>query len=138
MRFQVSRTALLCGALIGIMLAQGTQPEGSFELKISAVRSISPERRVGFSKSLPTYAVDATTEGRSFVLYCVKNAPEVGRSYVAVDRPVPSNYSWLHLWPVDSAAGKKKKRLYRVVIIRDAIPGEHPDVACDVYSETKN
>jgi hypothetical protein len=112
-------------------------------LRIDSVRSIAPEERVGFSKSLSVYAVSASSPTASYILYCTKNAPEAGQSYTALDEYVSGDYSWLHLWPVErkslqqikGAESKKKGRLYRVIILQNVLPEPHPDLACDIYSE---
>lgn len=109
---------------------------------IANVRIVAPEEHVGFSKSWEVYRVAADAPKMSYILYCTKAAPQVGRSYTALDENVSANFSWLHLWPVDrktleSQPEKKKKgRLYRVIIIQNMLPEPHPDLACDIFSET--
>jgi hypothetical protein len=116
------------------------------QLHVTGVRSIAPERRLGFSKSLEVFAVDAystvsvgswvSPPQRKYVLYCVKIAPEAGSVYDSQDEYIDANYSFLHLWPVDkeSLGLKERGRLYRVVSINNVSAGPHPDLACDVYS----
>jgi hypothetical protein len=119
---------------------------GTIDLHIIEVRSIAPEKRVGFSRSLEVYAVDAystvsigswsSAPQTVYVLYCVKGAPEVGKTYVSHDENIESNYSFLHLWPVEKTTIglNESGRLFRVVTMRDAFAGKIPDLACDVYS----
>jgi hypothetical protein len=110
-------------------------------LQIKSVRSISAEKRVGFSKSLEVYAVDASGPLNTYVLYCVKMVPEAGQTYTSLDAYVVSGLSSLHLWPVERSTlelppgSSKKGRLYRVIIIQNIAPGQHPDLACDIHSE---
>jgi|WetSurMetagenome_2_1015567.scaffolds.fasta_scaffold656984_2 hypothetical protein len=112
-----------------------------FGLHITDVRSIAPERHVGFSKTLELYSVTAYGQGMSYVLYCTKVAPESGKVYTALDDYVVSDLSALRLWPVERstinlpAGASKKGRLYRVIIIEDIAAGNRPDLACDIYSE---
>src|ERR1039458_1426018 len=114
-----------------------------FTLHVSNVRSVAPESRVGFSKSLEVYAVSAYGPKMSYVLYCTKAAPQTGQAYTALDEYVSADFSWLHLWPVErktielppTEAKKKKGRLYRVIIIQNMLPEPHPDAACDIRSE---
>lgn len=112
----------------------------AFTLHVTDVRSIAPEGHVGFSKTLGVYAVTASGPRTSFVLYCTKAAPQAGQEYTALDEYVSTNYSWLHLWPVErnsiEQSKKKKGRLYRVIIIQNMLPEPKPDVACDIHSET--
>lgn len=125
----------------------GLYPNGTpMTLHVTQVRSISPETRVGFSKSWETYAVDAYSTvsigswisgpQMGYVLYCVNKAPAVGKSYAAQDVYIAHDYSFLHLWPVEkrSIGLKEKGRLYRVVRINNVNPAPYPDLACDVYS----
>ena len=119
---------------------------GPVDLHITEVRSIAPEKKVGFSRSLELYAVDAYSTvsigGWSsgpqtiYVLYCVKAAPEVGKSYISRDENIDSNYSFLHLWPVEKTTIglNESGRLFRVVTMQDVSTGKFPDLACDVYS----
>lgn len=114
-----------------------------FTLHITNVRSVAPEERVGFGKSWELYAVSAYGLKMSYVLYCTKSAPQTGQSYTALDEYVSANFSWLHLWPVERKTIEpppgtkyKKGRLYRVIIIQNMQPEPHPDVACDIHSET--
>jgi len=84
---------------------------GPVDLHVTEAHSIAPEKKIGFSKSLEVYAVDAystvsvggwsSSPQTIYVLYCVKAAPEVGKIYVAHDENIDSNYSFLHLWPVE-------------------------------------
>jgi hypothetical protein len=109
-----------------------------FDLHIERVRSVGPETRVGFGKSLPLYAVDASSTTTQYVLYCVRAAPKEGATYSAQEDYVSSNYSALRLWPAEkrSLGIKGSGRLYRVIGMDNVLPGDsHPDVACDVYSE---
>ncbi len=48
---------------------------GPFDLHITNVRSLGPERNVGFSKSLELYAVTGYGQQMSYVLYCTKASP---------------------------------------------------------------
>jgi len=119
---------------------------GPVDLHITEVRSIAPEKKVGFSRSLEVYAVEAystvsiggwsSSPQTIYVLYCVKAAPEVGKSYVSRDENIESNYSFLHLWPVEKTTIglNESGRLFRVVTMRDVSTGKFPDLACDVYS----
>ena len=114
-----------------------------FTLQVTAVRSLDHDSRVGFSKALELYAVNAYGPRMSYVLYCSKAAPEVGRSYTAIDAYVSADYSWLHLWPVEKQSlppsiltyGKKKGRLFRVIAIQNVRSDPRSDLACDIYSE---
>jgi hypothetical protein len=114
---------------------------GPFDLHISSVRSLGPEERVGFGKSLELYAVTGYGQQMSYVLYCTKAAPEAGRVYAALDEYVVSDLSPLHLWPVERSTidlppgAKKTGRLYRVIIIQNIASGSRPDLACDIHSE---
>ena len=119
---------------------------GPVDLHVTEAHSIAPEKKIGFSKSLEVYAVDAystvsvggwsSSPQTIYVLYCVKAAPEVGKIYVAHDENIDSNYSFLHLWPVEkkTIGLNENGRLYRVVTMRDVSAGKFPDLACDVYS----
>ena len=119
---------------------------GPVDLHVTEARSIAPEKKIGFSKGLEVYAVDAystvsiggwsSSPQTIYVLYCVKAAPEVGKTYVAHDENIDSNYSFLHLWPVEkrTIGLNENGRLYRVVTMRDVSAGKFPDLACDVYS----
>jgi len=115
-----------------------------FNLQVTNVRSVAPESRIGFSKSWEVYAVSAHGPSLTYILYCTKGAPEAGRGYTALDEYVSADLSWLHLWPVERmtlapiprTAKKKKGRLYRVIIIQNMLPEPHPDLACDIHSET--
>ena len=141
-----------------MMQAQELYMHAPFDLHITNVRSIAPEKRMGFSKTLQVYSVTAYRNvfsnapvpagqlipeiAMSYVLYCVKTAPETGRTYKARDAYVGSGLSFLHLWPVEKkdvelppGTKNKKGRLYRVIIIQDIVSGSKPDVACDIYSE---
>jgi hypothetical protein len=114
---------------------------GPFDLHITSVRSLGPEKNVGFSKSLELYAVTGYGQQMSYVLYCTKAAPDPGRVYTALDEYVVSDLSPLHLWPVERSTidlppgAKKKGRLYRVIIIQNIASGPRPDLACDIHSE---
>lgn len=114
---------------------------GPFDLHITDVRSIAPEKRVGLSRSLELYSVTAYGPQMSYILYCTKAAPESGKVYTALDEYVASDLSFLHLWPVERSTidlpsgAKKNGRLYRVIIIQNIAPGQKPDLACDIYSE---
>jgi hypothetical protein len=116
---------------------------GPFDLHITDVLSIAPEKHVGFSKSLEVYSVTAYGPEMSYILYCTKAAPETGKVYTALDEYVVSDLSFLHLWPVERSTldlppnASKKGRLYRVIIIQDVSPGNKPDLACDIYSEKR-
>lgn len=115
-------------------------------LHITNVRSIAPERRIGFSRTDEVFAVDAystVTVGSwvsgpqtEYVLYCVKAAPESGKAYGSRDEYIDGNYSTLKLWPVEKSfiGAGNHGRLYRVVQIHDVLDGKHPDLLCDVYS----
>lgn len=114
-------------------------------LHVTGIRSISPEQRIGFGKSDELYAVDAYSTvsvgdwvsgpQTSFVLYCLKAAPEAGRTYTARDEYISAQYTDLRLWPIEkSTIGAGRGRLYRIVQIRNVFPGKHPDLGCDVYS----
>lgn len=127
---------------VGIMHAQDLfRRAGPFDLHITSVRSLGPEERVGFGKSLELYAVTGSGQQMSYVLYCTKAAPEAGRTYTALDEYVVSDLSPLHLWPVERSTvdlppgAKKTGRLYRVIIIQDIASGPRPDLACDIHSE---
>ncbi len=139
MRFSTLLAVILCGVWA---LAQDAIRNGDpFTLHVVKVRSVAPEERVGFSKSLETYAVAAYGPRMSYVLYCTKAAPQAGRDYTALDELVSANYSWLHLWPVErdtieQSKKKKKGRLYRVIVIQNVLPEPKPDLACDIHSET--
>ncbi len=135
--------ALLFGCVSGE--AQEFHSSGDpFSLQITSVRSLDHDSRVGFSKAPELYAVNASGPGKSYVLYCVKTAPEAGRSYTAIDAYVSSDYSSLHLWPVEKKTlpptvltyGTKKGRLFRVITIQNVTSSPKPDLACDIYSET--
>jgi hypothetical protein len=127
---------------VGIMHAQDLfRRAAPFDLHITDVRSLGPEKRVGFSKSLELYAVTGYGQQMSYVLYCTKAAPNPGRAYTALDEYVVSDLSPLHLWPVERSTidlpqgAKKKGRLYRVIIIQNIASGPRPDLACDIHSE---
>jgi hypothetical protein len=119
---------------------------GRVDLHITEARSVAPEKKIGFSKSLEVYAVDAystvsiggwsSSPQTIYVLYCVKAAPEVGKTYVSRDENIDSNYSFLHLWPVEKTTIglNESGRLYRVVTMRDVSTGKFPALACDVYT----
>ena len=114
-----------------------------FPLRVTNVRSLEPEGRVGFSKNWLLYAVNGYGPHMSYILYCTNAAPQAGQTYTALDEYVSSDLSWLHLWPVEKkniqlppGTKKKKGRLYRVVIIQNMASEPKPDVACDLHSET--
>ena len=141
------RIALVIAVVFAVIAMPSTAQEAirngdPFTLSITDVRSISPEKRVGFSKTLEVYAVTAYGPNMSYVLYCAKAGPHAGQTYTALDEYVSADYSWLHLWPVEkknlnllSDKSKKKGRLYRVIIIQNMLPQPNPDLACDIYSE---
>jgi hypothetical protein len=111
---------------------------------VNSVRSISPEERVGFSKSWATYRVDASSADQAFTVYCVNRSPLSGKTYNTLDEYVSKEYSALRLWPVErSTLGSvamrkaKKGRLYRVLIFQGLDDGPHPDLACDMYKDQK-
>ena len=112
-----------------------------FDLQITGVRSIAPEKRLGFGKSTELYAVTADAHKMSYVLYCAKAAPESGKTYTGLDEYVSSDLSFLHLWPVEKSTldlptgASKKGRLYRVIVIQNVAPGPQSDLSCDIYSE---
>jgi hypothetical protein len=147
---QVSRVTGLAALIVvviaticvGIMRAQDLfRRAGPFDLHIMNVRSLGPEKNVGFSKSLELYAVTGYGQQMSYVLYCTKVAPDSGRVYTALDEYVISDLSPLHLWPVERSTldlpqgAKKRGRLYRVIIIQNIASGPKPDLACDIHSE---
>jgi hypothetical protein len=140
MRIVTLLAVLSCASLA---LAQDAIKIGDpFTLHITNVRSVAPESRVGFSKSLEVYAVSAYGPKMSYVLYCTKAAPQAGQTYTALDEYVSADFSWLHLWPVEKntieappGTKKRKGRPYRVIIIQDMQPGPRPDAACDIHSE---
>jgi len=142
----VIRIKALTG-LSALMCAGVTYPQdlfrrgGPFQMHVTEVRSIAPEKRVGISKSLEVYSVSAYGPEMSYVLYCTKAAPESGKVYTALDEYVTANLSFLHLWPVERTSidlppgTNKNGRLYRVIIIQNIAPDPKPDLACDIYSE---
>jgi hypothetical protein len=107
---------------------------------VSSVRSIDPESRVGFGKSLPLYAVDLLTADTRYVAYCTTFAPKEGDAYTAEVEYVSGNFSALRLWPAEkkSIGLSGRGRLYKVITFENAFPASNrPNVACDVYSEAK-
>jgi len=132
--------SLLCSC---ILLAQDFIQRGSnITLHVARVRSLEHDRRVGFSKALEVYAVDASSSKMSYVLYCVKIAPQAGQNYNSLDAYVSSSYSALHLWPIEKkdidlpAGSKKRGRMFRVIIFQNINTSTKPDLPCDIYSET--
>ena len=68
------------------MRAQGLlRRAGPFDLHIMDVRSLGPEKNVGFSKSLERNSETGYGQQMSYVLYCTKAAPDPGRVYTALD-----------------------------------------------------
>ena len=112
-----------------------------FDLHITNVRSIAPEKRLGLGRTTEIYAVSAEGQQMSYVLYCAVAVPQTGRVYTALDEYVSSNLSFLHLWPVEKKnidlppGTSKNGRLYRVIIIQNVAPSPKSDVFCDIYSE---
>ena len=142
--YRTTAWAVVASAIVTAGMVRGQElfkRNGPFDLHIVDVRSIAPERRIGFGKSSELYAVTAYGPQMSYVLYCTKFAPESGRVYSANDEYVTSDLSAQHLWPVERSTlalppgAKKKGRLYRVIIIQNVFPGPHPDIGCDIYSE---
>lgn len=119
---------------------------GPFVLHVTSVRSISPEKRLGFTKSLGVYAIDAYSSVKigdwesgaftAYTLYCVNAFPSVGSLYTSTDENVGNDYSFFHLWPVEkrSIGLNEGGRMYRVIHMQDVISGKYPDLSCDVYS----
>jgi len=118
--------------------------DGPFDLRITQVRSIAPEKRLGpFTKSLPLFAVEAQSVRMSYVLYCVNLAPQSGVSYKSKEAFVSEDFSFLRLWPTQRedlppgvADAKGVKTLYRVVEMDNVSVGKHPDLSCDIHTET--
>jgi hypothetical protein len=143
----------------GMSQAEDVYTHARFDLHITNVRSIAPEKRAGFSKTWEVYSVTAhgnvfdlsapvpagqpiPERQMSYVLYCTHSAPETGRVYTAREAYISSGYSALHLWPVEknnldlpADTKNKKGRLYKVIIIENVAPNPKPDLACDIYSE---
>jgi hypothetical protein len=70
---------LLCSPALGAEKGEFHTCDGPFDLRITQVRSIAPEKSLGlFTKSLPLFAVEAQSVRMSYVLYCVNIAPQSG------------------------------------------------------------
>jgi hypothetical protein len=110
------------------------------------VRSIAPDQKIGFGgHSLPLYAVDMSTTDTIYHLYCVNFAPDAGHSYRIEEGYATDGIAPLKLWPLDrgllvlpTGVSNKGKRLYRIVVINDAIEihPDRPNFPCDIHAKT--
>jgi hypothetical protein len=139
--FSMKILAVLLLTSVALAKSEYHPYDGPFDLVVTEVRSIAPETRSGFGKSLPLFAVNAYSPRLSYVLYCTQTGPEAGRTYKGAEVFVSGNYSFLHLWPTkreslpDGVERGSEKTLYRVVVINDVRAGVKPDLACDIHSE---
>lgn len=110
---------------------------GPFCATVTAVIAVPPTKR----KQPGLYRVEASSDQWRYTAYCLREAPEAGKVYDTLDYYVSSNYSELHLWAVDrkeiDGATKKRGQMFRVLIFQNVHSGKHPDLACDLRSESQ-